>query len=398
MLKKAEYDEKNSYRAIKTCITRTSTVTSITSSGYHHHHSNSIGSGNFVSHNNNNGSSSNNNYHRTSGGGGGGGGGGASHRHKQGGSLQDLVEAAHRSECATTSAAAATAATQRFNCDYQLSGGGGGGGGGNSRANRRQQQHNNNNSNNQTNASLSGNKKSIKSNGNNSNSFVSSRQREGGSLPSSVNLEMDGKLKLAMGGGIVGVGDEVLVAAAMSSLAQAGGVIGVAGSSSSNSVSNSKSNRSSIGSCSSLPSQLCESAVMASAVAAMDLEQFEMDVDDGAGAMPVIQQQQQQQHEDQEVSDINDFGQIWDINLDETLWAIINHVGAQKPDPPRPAASEMQKAVRRASTPPPIPSLLLRSNNKCQLTSPLISADASTHSHRSFIFKLSNKVFVVSSS
>ncbi|SPP78209.1 serine-rich adhesin for platelets isoform X3 [Drosophila guanche] len=168
MLKKAEYDEEISYRAIKTCLTL-NPITLATSA------STSGAAGISIN------SNSNSNTHHTN--------NRSGERHKQGGSLQDLVEAAHRSGAATTSAAAAAAAasatsatTQRFNCDYQLSG----------RANRRHQQQHNNNNQNAPSAS-----KKIK------NWSVSGRQREGGSLPSSVNFEpattsMDAKLKQTM--------------------------------------------------------------------------------------------------------------------------------------------------------------------------------------------------------
>ncbi|EDW86348.2 uncharacterized protein Dwil_GK15592 [Drosophila willistoni] len=217
MLKKAEYDEENSYRAIKTCLTRNTNSSStaaaaaavaVASSSFVSSAATSVGSSNSAA-----GSFGYHTNHRSSG----------SHRHKQGGSLQDLVEATHRSELATTSSqvavaaavAAAAVANHCFNCDYQLSGG-------RNSMNRRQhqqQQHNQNSSsiNSQLPNSLStASSSSSASKRINKNSTVSARQREGGSLPSSVNqfesaVIMDpAKLKHILGSSSSGgVGGEV---------------------------------------------------------------------------------------------------------------------------------------------------------------------------------------------
>nr|ABX00723.1 IP05852p [Drosophila melanogaster] len=232
MLKKAEYDEEISYRAIKSCLTiNPSALTSSAATG------SSGGSSSSAGHN----SSYNSTNHRST---------DPGQRHKQGGSLQDLVEAAHRSELATTSAAAAAAATaaatQRFNCDYQLSG----------RSNRRQQQQQQQHNQNAT-SSASASKK-IK------NLNVSGRQREGGSLPSSVNFE---PASSAM--------------EAKQNKQQAQPSTEAAGGSFSGSVGNKHHHRSSTGSCSSLITQSRDTEAN---------NQFDLDMDDatGVGASAVV--------------------------------------------------------------------------------------------------------------
>lgn len=312
MLKKAEYDEENSYRAIKTCLRNTS-ASSSTSSGYHHSHSSSVGSGsNFAAHNSNYSNSGGSSYHNTNH----RSGTGSSQRHKQGGSLQDLVEAAHRSEQATTSAAAATAATQRFNCDYQLSGASGNNN--NVRANRRQQHNNNsNNSNsNNQNAILSG--KKFKNGSNSNSTTVAARQREGGSLPSNVSLDstnMDSKLKQGLMGE-EGVAIEI------------------------NTIGNHSNNSNE--SYRSLPGQLLIEAGGNVAT------QFDMDDDEHMSvSLAAIQKQQQQQFDQPlEVSDAS--SKLWDINLDDTLWEMINqaHAGSD--------TLYNSQAVRRYSYPLPL--------------------------------------------
>jgi len=267
MLKKAEYDEEISYRAIKSCLTlNPSALASSAAAG------SSGGSSSSAGHN----SSYHSTNHRST---------DPAQRHKQGGSLQDLVEAAHRSELATTSAAAAaataatTAATQRFNCDYQLSG----------RSNRRQQQHNQN----ATSTSASASKK-IK------NSSVSGRQREGGSLPSSVNFEpaaaMDAKQHKQQ--------------AHLSSEA--------AGGSGSASVGGNKPHhRSSTGSCSSLPSHLGERDPEAGI-------QFDMDEDEATGAGAGVGVSGIPPDYLLEVSD--DTLKKWDLRMDGRLWEIARSI------------------------------------------------------------------------
>ncbi|EDX17042.1 GD16672 [Drosophila simulans] len=233
MLKKAEYDEEISYRAIKSCLTINPSALTSSATG------SSGGSSSSAGHN----SSYNSTNHRST---------DPGQRHKQGGSLQDLVEAAHRSELATTSAAAAAAATaaatQRFNCDYQLSG----------RSNRRQQQQQQQHNQNAT-SSASASKK-IK------NLNVSGRQREGGSLPSSVNFE---PASSAM--------------EAKQNKQQAQPSTEAAGGSFSGSVGNKHHHRSSTGSCSSLLTQSCDAEAS---------NQFDLDVDmddaTGVGARAAV--------------------------------------------------------------------------------------------------------------